>query len=211
MKIGIFTGTFDPFTIGHQNIAERALPMFDKLVIAVAVSKLKHASEEISKRVEDIKAVFPKECSELVDAEDASKGYRLEVVSYDDLTIDLAHRMGARFLVRGVRSAKDFEYEREQADINKQLGGVETILLFSDPRYSSISSTLVRELRFFGREVDEFLLIWWMATICLCSSAPRTSIIRRVSMRKHVRFSLRVSTVNSTSLWLVLFLLTQES
>lgn len=157
MKIGIFTGTFDPFTIGHQNIAERALPMFDKLVIAVAVSKLKHASEEISKRVEDIKAVFPKECSELVDAEDASKGYRLEVVSYDDLTIDLAHRMGARFLVRGVRSAKDFEYEREQADINKQLGGVETILLFSDPRYSSISSTLVRELRFFGREVDEFL------------------------------------------------------
>ena len=81
MKIGIFTGTFDPFTIGHQNIAERALPMFDKLVIAVAVSKLKHASEEISKRVEDIKAVFPKECSELVDAEDASKGYRLEVVS----------------------------------------------------------------------------------------------------------------------------------
>ena len=124
MRIGIFTGTFDPFTIGHQNIAERALPMFDKLVIAVAMSKLKHASEEISKRVEDIKAVFPKECSELVDAEDTSK---------------------------------DFEYEREQADINKQLGGVETILLFSDPRYSSISSTLVRELRFFGREVDEFL------------------------------------------------------
>jgi pantetheine-phosphate adenylyltransferase len=93
----------------------------------------------------------------LVDAEDASKGYRLEVVAYDDLTIDLAHRLGAKFLVRGVRSAKDFEYEREQADINRQLGGVETILLFSDPRYSSISSTLVRELRFFGREVDEFL------------------------------------------------------
>ena len=157
MKIGIFTGTFDPFTIGHQNIAERALPMFDKLVIAVAMSKLKHANEEIEKRVEDIKAVFPKECAELVDAGDASKGFRLEVVSYDDLTIDLAHRLGAKFLVRGVRSAKDFEYEREQADINKQLGGVETILLFSDPRYSSISSTLVRELRFFGREVDEFL------------------------------------------------------
>ena len=102
MKIGIFTGTFDPFTIGHQNIAERALPMFDKLVIAVAMSKLKHASEEISKRVEDIRKVFPKECSELVDAKDASKGYRLEVVAYDDLTIDLAHRLGAKFLVRGV-------------------------------------------------------------------------------------------------------------
>lgn len=157
MKIGIFTGTFDPFTIGHQNIAERALPMFDKLVIAVAMSKLKHATEEISQRVEDIKAVFPKECTELIDVQDASKGYRMEVVAYDDLTIDLAHRLGAKFLVRGVRSAKDFEYEREQADINRQLGGVETILLFSDPRYSSISSTLVRELRFFGRDTVEFL------------------------------------------------------
>ena len=157
MKVGIFTGTFDPFTIGHQNIAERALPMFDKLVIAVAMSKLKHATEEISQRVESIKKVFPQECTELIDEQDASKGYRLEVVAYDDLTIDLAHRMGAQFLVRGVRSVKDFEYEREQADINRQLGGVETILLFSDPRYSSISSTLVRELRFFGREVDEFL------------------------------------------------------
>ena len=159
MRIGIFTGTFDPFTIGHQNIALRALPMFDKLVIAVAMGKLKHANEEISKRVEDIKKVFPKECAELVDAHDESKGYRMEVVAYDDLTIDLARRMGAKFLVRGVRSVKDFEYEREQADINKQLGGVETILLFSAPRYSSVSSTLVRELRFFGREVDEFLPI----------------------------------------------------
>ena len=157
MRIGVFTGTFDPFTIGHQNIAERALPMFDKLVIAVAMVKLKHANEEITKRVEDIKKVFPTECVELVDAQDASKGYRLEVVAYDDLTIDLAHRLGAKFLVRGVRSVKDFEYEREQAEINKQLGGVETILLFSDPRYASVSSTLVRELRFFGRDVDEFL------------------------------------------------------
>lgn len=157
MRIGIFTGTFDPFTIGHQNIAERALPMFDKLVIAVAMSKLKHAQEEVSKRVEDIEKVFPKECSELVDANDVSKGCRLEVVAYDDLTVDLAHRLGAKFLVRGVRSAKDFEYEREQADINKQIGGVETILLFSDPRYSSVSSTLVRELKFFGRDVSEFL------------------------------------------------------
>lgn len=157
MKIGIFTGTFDPFTIGHQNIALRALPMFDKLVIAVAMGKLKNANEEISQRVEDIKKVFPRECAELVDTNDVGKGYRMEVVAYDDLTIDLAHRIGAKFLVRGVRSAKDFEYEREQADINKVLGGVETVLLFSDPRYSSVSSTLVRELRFFGREADRFL------------------------------------------------------
>lgn len=157
MRVGIFTGTFDPFTIGHQNIAERALPMFDKLVIAVAMGKLKHAKEDIDKRVEDIRNVFAKECATRVDKDDETKGFRLEVVAYDDLTIDLAHRLGAKFLVRGVRSAKDFEYEREQADINRQLGGVETVLLFADPRYSSISSTLVRELRFFGRDVEEFL------------------------------------------------------
>ena len=93
MKVGIFTGTFDPFTIGHQNIAERALPMFDKLVIAVAMSKLKHATEEIEKRVEDIKAVFPKECTELVDATDASKGYRLEVIAYDDLGTEAIRKL----------------------------------------------------------------------------------------------------------------------
>ena len=123
MKIGIFTGTFDPFTIGHQNIAERALPMLTKLVIAVAVSKLKHASEGNLEACGGYQGCFPKECSELVDAEDASGVIAWRWFSYDDLTIDLAHRLGARFLVRGVRSAKDFEYEREQADINKQLGG----------------------------------------------------------------------------------------
>ena len=148
MKIGIFTGTFDPFTIGHQNIAERALPMFDKLVIAVAMSKLKQANEEIEKRVEDIKAVFPKECAELVDAGDASKGFRLEVVSYDDLTIDLAHRLGAKFLVRGVRSAEDFEYEREQADINKQLGGGD---------HSSVFRSSLQQHQFYARQGVEIL------------------------------------------------------
>ena len=143
-RIGLFTGTFDPFTIGHQNIVDRVLPLFDKLVIAVAVSKLKHTSEEIEARVQAIKAVFAGE-------------KRVEVRPYADLTIDMARREGARFIVRGVRSAKDFEYEREQADINKQLGGIETLLLFADPRLSSISSSMVRELQFFGKDVAEWL------------------------------------------------------
>ena len=157
MKIGIFTGTFDPFTIGHQNIAERALPMFDKLVIAVAMSKLKHATEEISQRVESIKKVFPQECTELIDEQDASKGYRMEVVAYDDLTIDLAHREGAKFILRGLRSVKDFEYERDIASMNQRLGDVETVLLFTDPNYLSISSSVVRELIAFGKDVTDFL------------------------------------------------------
>ena len=143
-RIALFTGTFDPFTIGHQNIVDRAPPLFDHLVIAVAVSKLKHTSEEIEARVAAIKAVYADE-------------ERITVKSYDDLTVDMARREGAHFIVRGVRSVKDYEYEREQADVNRQLSGVETILLFADPSLSSISSSLVRELRFFGKDADEWV------------------------------------------------------
>ena len=143
-RIALFTGTFDPFTIGHQNIVERALPLFDKIVISVAVSNLKHAQEKIDSRVSQIKALY-------------KDNPAIEVESYADLTIDLAKRKNARFIVRGVRSVKDFEYEREQAEFNKRMGGLETILLFAEPGLASISSTLVRELKYFGRDVSEFL------------------------------------------------------
>lgn len=144
MKTGLFTGTFDPFTIGHDSIVRRALPIFDRLVIAVAVSKQKHTSEEISLRVEKIKDLYGDEP-------------KIEVKSYNDLTIDMAKREGAGYIVRGVRSIKNFEYEREQADINKRLGNIETLLLFSEPEMQSISSTLVRELQFFGKDASEFI------------------------------------------------------
>lgn len=144
MKTGLYTGTFDPFTTGHQNIVMRALPLFDRLVIAVAVSELKHTQEEIGQRVRNIQALYAEEP-------------KIKVVSYQDLTIDLAQREQAQYIVRGVRNLRDFEYEREQADINKQLGGVETILFFSDPKLESVSSTLVRELRHFGHDAHEFL------------------------------------------------------
>lgn len=143
-RIALFTGTFDPFTIGHQNIVERALPLFDKIVISVAVSNLKHAQEKIDSRVSQIKALY-------------KDNPAIEVESYSDLTIDLAKRKNARFIVRGVRSVKDFEYEREQAEFNKRMGGLETILLFAEPGLASVSSTLVRELKYFGRDVSEFL------------------------------------------------------
>ena len=144
IRIGVFTGTFDPFTIGHQNIVERALPLFDKLVIAVAVSKLKHTQKEISERLNNIQALY-------------ADNENIKVVAYSDLTVDMAKREGANFIVRGVRSVKDFEYEREQAEINRRLSGIETVLLFSDPSLSSISSTLVRELQFFGKDASEFI------------------------------------------------------
>lgn len=141
---GIFTGTFDPFTIGHASIVERALPLFDEFIIGVAESELKHTSRPAGGRVAAIRHLYARET-------------KIQVTAYSDLTIDLAHRMGAQFLVRGIRSVKDFEYERQQADINRRIGGIETVLLFAEPGLDSISSSLVRELEFFGKDVSRLL------------------------------------------------------
>lgn len=144
MKTGLFVGSFDPFTIGHDSIVRRALPLFDRIVIGVGVNERKQYMESTEARVARIRAVYANES-------------KIEVKSYNDLTIDFAKREGAAFFIKGVRSVKDFEYEREQADINRQLGGMETLLLYAEPQYESISSTLVRELIHFGRDVSAFL------------------------------------------------------
>lgn len=143
-KTGLFTGTFDPFTIGHQNIVDRALPLFDRLIIAVAESELKHTSRTIEQRVEAIQQLY-------------AHDERVKVIAYSDLTIDLAKRENIGFIVRGVRSVKDYEYEIAQADFNRQFGNVETIFLPADPNLSMISSSLVRELEHFGKDVTRFL------------------------------------------------------
>lgn len=144
MKTAIFPGTFNPFTIGHADIVERALTIFDKVVIGVGYNPEKGDSN-IYPRVAHIKEVY----------EDNSK---VEVEAYTDLTIDLARRHDATAIVKGVRSIKDFEYEREQAEFNKLLGeGIETVLLYSKPEYTALTSTIVRTLQHFGRDVSEYL------------------------------------------------------
>ena len=146
-KTGIFVGSFNPFTIGHDSIVRRALPLFDRLVIGVVGD---HVSKPgIPPATERMKAI-----QELYSNEP-----RIEVRPYYGLSIDFAREVGARFIVKGVRSVKDFEYEREQADMNRLLtnGEVETILLYSEPQFSSISSTMVRELKHFGVDVEPFL------------------------------------------------------
>ncbi|MDY3849125.1 MAG: pantetheine-phosphate adenylyltransferase [Prevotella sp.] len=144
MMTGIFTGSFDPFTIGHADIVRRALPLFSRLVIGVGVNERKQYMNTTEERCEAISRIY---CGEP----------RIEVKAYSDLTVDFARREGANYIVKGVRSMKDFEYEREQADINRQLSGIETILLYSDPRHASVSSSMVRELIHFGRDVTAFL------------------------------------------------------
>lgn len=140
----IFTGSFDPFTIGHYDIVSRALPLFSRIVIGVGVNERKQYMQSAEQRCATIASIYADEP-------------KIEVKSYSDLTVDFARREGAIYIIKGVRSVKDFEYEREQADINRQLSGIDTLLLYSDPRYSSISSSMVRELIHFGQDVSRYL------------------------------------------------------
>lgn len=144
MATAIFVGSFDPFTIGHQRVVDRALPLFDRLVIGVGVNERKQCMFTAEQRVEAIRQLY---------AHDA----RVVVDSYADLTISFAHRHQAAFVVKGVRNVRDFEYEREQADINRRLSGLETLLLYAEPGLDSISSSMVRELAHFGQDVSAFI------------------------------------------------------
>ena len=144
MRIAIFPGSFDPFTIGHASIVRRGLEMFDKIVIGVGYNTNKRSFLTPEERVAAIEKVYASEA-------------RVKVVANDDLTADLARREQARFVLRGIRSVKDFEYERDIAGLNHRLSGVETVLLFTEPHYADISSTIVRELLAFGKDVSEFL------------------------------------------------------
>ena len=141
---GIFTGSFDPYTIGHDDILRRALPLFDHIVIGIGVNERKSYMQSAEERMKTIKAIYADEP-------------QVEVKTYNDLTIDFARRENASYIIKGVRSVKDFEYERDQADINRQLSGIETLLLYADPRYSAVSSSMVRELIHFGQDVSRFL------------------------------------------------------
>lgn len=144
MKVAIFPGSFDPFTVGHASIVERGLPMFDRIVIGVGVNDSKRTLFTPEQRVEAISRLYSDEP-------------RIKVVAYSDLTVDLVRREGAQFILRGLRSVKDFEYERDIAAMNNRLSGVETVLLFTEAHYSDISSSVVRELIAFGKDVSEFL------------------------------------------------------
>ena len=144
MKIAIFPGTFDPFTIGHYSIVKRALTFMDEIIIGIGVNENKNTFFPVDKRVEMIRDLYKDD-------------NRVKVEAYSELTVDFASRAGAEFIIRGIRTVRDFEYEETIADINRKLSGIETILLFTEPEFSSISSTIVRELLNFGRDVSDFL------------------------------------------------------
>lgn len=144
MKRAIFPGTFDPFTIGHYSIVMRGLNLFDEIIIGIGVNQSKKTLFDMDNRVNMIRQAFKNEP-------------RVSIEIYDSLTIDFADAMGAKYILRGLRTVSDFEYEHTIANANRQLNGLETVLLFTETEYSFISSTVVRDLIRYGRDISGFL------------------------------------------------------
>ncbi|GAA4469775.1 pantetheine-phosphate adenylyltransferase [Nemorincola caseinilytica] len=133
-RICLFPGTFDPITLGHIDVVERAVSMFDKLIIGVGINSTKQPMFSVEQRVGWIGEIF-------------SHDKRIEVMGYEGLTVDICHKLKAQYILRGIRYIADFEYEKAIADMNRMLApDVETVFLTCSPAYSTISSTLVRDV-----------------------------------------------------------------
>ena len=143
-KTALFAGTFDPYTIGHHSIVTRAMNMFDTIIIAIGRNNTKVSQSDAEKRAVNIARIYADEP-------------RIKVTIYEGLTADFAREQDACCLLRGVRSVKDFEYERDLADINREISGIETVILPCEPQYAAISSSAVRELMSYGKDVSKFL------------------------------------------------------
>lgn len=144
-RICLFPGTFDPITFGHLDIMERALPLFDKLVIGIGVNANKAPMFSPEQRAAWINEIFAHEP-------------KVETVIYEGLTVDCCKRIGASYILRGIRYVNDFEYEKAIADMNRSLDpGIETIFLTCLPKYTSVASTLVRDVIRNGGDVSQFV------------------------------------------------------
>lgn len=141
---GLFPGSFDPFTLGHDDIVKRALGLFDEVVVAVGYNEQKKGWLSVEERVGKIRELYADEP-------------RIMVESYTGLTVEFARKCGAKAIIRGIRTTADFEYEMQMADVNRQLSGIETIFLPASPQFASLSSTVCRELAHFHHDISEFL------------------------------------------------------
>lgn len=143
-RIALFPGTFDPFTIGHESLVRRGLQLMDEIVIAIGVNESKKSYFTLEERLEMIRDLYRDEP-------------RVRVESYESLTIDFARETCAGFILRGIRSVFDFEYEKTIADMNRTISGIETFLLITEPALTHVSSTQVRELLRYGHDVRFFI------------------------------------------------------
>lgn len=144
-KVALFPGSFDPFTKGHADIVSRGLKLFDEVIIGIGTNTQKQRYFPLELMVQKIRAAF----------NDSDK---IRIISYDDLTANVARDLGANFLLRGLRNTTDFEYENTISQVNRHLiEELETVFLITSPELAPISSTIVRELHKFGAKVNDFL------------------------------------------------------
>lgn len=144
-KICLFPGTFDPVTLGHKDIIDRALPLFDKLVIGIGRNTNKRTLFSEEQRLQWIREIYKDE-------------KKIEVLAYEGLTVECCRRVGAGYILRGIRYVNDFEYEKAIADMNRSIGdGIETFFLTCLPKYNSVASTLIRDVYQNGGVVSQFL------------------------------------------------------
>ncbi|WDF53868.1 pantetheine-phosphate adenylyltransferase [Mucilaginibacter sp. KACC 22063] len=145
MKIALFPGSFDPVTKAHVDIVERSLGLFDKLYIGIGANSSKQGLLSMAKREELLRAVFNHEP-------------KIEIVTYEGLTVNFCRSINAAWMIRGIRTVSDFEYEKAIAQMNHALApDIESIFIVSKPGYSSISSTIVRDILRYNGDVSKFI------------------------------------------------------
>jgi pantetheine-phosphate adenylyltransferase len=144
-KIAVFPGSFSPFTIGHQSIIDRALPLFEKIIIGIGINSEKNQYFSIEERMQWIKEVY-------------SNNPKIEIKFYEGLTVDLCKRENASFIIRGLRDSHDFKFEKNIAQMNNDLNNeIETVFLITPPEISHISSTIIRDIIKNGGDVSKFI------------------------------------------------------
>jgi pantetheine-phosphate adenylyltransferase len=144
-KIAIFPGSFSPFTIGHQSVIERALPLFEKIIIGIGINTKKNQYFSIEERMQWIKDVY-------------ANNPQIVVKFYEGLTVDFCKRENANFIIRGLRDSHDFKFEKNIAQMNKNLdSSIETVFLITPPEISHISSTIIRDIIKNGGDVSKFI------------------------------------------------------
>lgn len=145
MKIAVFPGSFDPITVGHEAIIRRAIPLFDKIVLAIGINSNKNYMFSLDDRKEALNSCFASES-------------KIEVQDYKGLTIDFCESINAAYILRGLRVAVDFEYERNIALMNREMNAnIETVFLISEPKFSAVSSTVVRDIIKNNGDVSQFV------------------------------------------------------
>jgi len=143
-KVGLFPGSFDPFTKGHEDVVVKSLTLFDEVIIGIGINSSKNYFFDLNKRIEHIQSLF--------------ENYpAVKIMTYQKLTVDFCKEIGADFIVRGLRDNKDFEYEKSIAHMNQQISDIETVFMLTAQKYGAINSSIVREIVRNNGNIDAFV------------------------------------------------------